>query len=469
MKNIKNLIIAASVASLFVSCEEQLEVEPEQSLSTELAFANELSAKGALMGVYSLVQDYEVYGSLPQLINDFHADNVSFSGSFPTLQNIRDLQILTTNSSIQTIWRDHYKAILAANAIIENIPLIEDPSFSEELKAQYVAEAKFIRALLNFQLVNLFAHPYQVAEGQNPGIPLVLEAFTGEVTLPARSTVNQVHEQIKKDLLEAISALPENYSAANGGNARATKGAAQGLLSRLFLYREEWSEAASYAQEVITDPNYELAPDYGFFENPTSEYVFYIANSAIDNGTTGSGGWASYYNPAPLGRGDAPFSLDLLEAFDVDNDLRFVNLHQINGDKIYTLKFPDAVNNSDVSPVIRITEMYLNRAEALAHLDGVNPESIALINELRLRAGLEAYELTDFDSAEELLLAIYEERRKELAFEGHRRVDLLRTGQSLREGELADETQPGDTQTILPIPQREIDINPELVQNEGYN
>ena len=125
-------------------------------------------------------------------------------------------------------------------------------------------------------------------------------------------------------------------------------------------------------------------------------------------------------------RSDAPFSDNLITAYEAEEgDLRFTTLTQFNEDstRLYTTKFPDAVNNSDNVPLIRITEVYLNRAEALAELNGVNQESLTLINTLRARAGLEAFTTGQFASVDAFIDAILNERRKELAFEGYRRMD----------------------------------------------
>jgi hypothetical protein len=452
---------------LLTSCDEELELQPQQTLSADAAFADELTSQGSLIGVYSKAQDLEVYGSMPQVIADYQSDNVNFIGSFPTLQEINDFSTLSDNGSISTLWADNYETILAANAVIANVPEVDDPGFTAEEKAQFVAEAKFLRALVNFQMVNLFADPINVEGAGAPGIPIVNDPFTGEVELPARATVGEVHTQIQQDLQEGITALPET----NLG--RATRGAAQALLSRLHLYRGEYQQAADLARTVINDGVYQLAPNYSFYSQNTNEEIFSLQNSATDNGRTGSGGWASYYSPAESGgRGDAPFSQDLLDAYaEEPGDLRFSTLIEYSPDSslIFTDKFSDATTNADNVPIIRITEMYLNLAEALAELNGINQESVDLINELRTRAGLPAWTVGQFGSQEEFIDAILVERRKELAFEGHRRMDLLRKGKPLRStGPTAGVSNPGDPKTIMPIPQREMDLNSNLVQNEGY-
>lgn len=453
------------------SCEDRLELEPQQSLSTSLAFVDKRAAEGSLIGVYSDVQDLEVFGAIPQTIADYQSDNVEFIGSFPTFQEIFQYNTLSDNGSISTMWRDNYSAILAANAVIKNVPGVEDPTFSAAEKAQFVAEAQFLRAIVYFQLVNNFAQPINVGGASAPGVPLVLEPFEGEVDFPARATVGEVHLQIKADLEAAAAALPATYSG-EFTRGRATSGAAQGMLARLHLYRGEYSEAASFANQVISSSTYALAPDYGFYNGTTSEDVFTIIMTAIDNSRTGSGGWASYYSPAEDGaRGDCPLSADLIAAFQEEaGDKRF-DLTKVGANgMVYTTKFPDAVNNTDNSPVMRITEMYLTAAEALAEQNGVNQASIDLMNPLRERAGLPTWSVGDFASGEALTSAILVERRKELAFEGHRRMDLLRKGLPLRPaGDVnAAQAAAGQPKTILPIPQREVDLNANLVQNQGY-
>ncbi|MGB3849278.1 MAG: RagB/SusD family nutrient uptake outer membrane protein [Tunicatimonas sp.] len=471
----KRILVYSLLAStlLWVACDEQLELEPEQTLSTSSAFADELSAQGSLIGVYSLAQDLEVFGSMPQVIAEYQPDNVNFVGSFPTLQEINTYTTLADNASIEGIWRDNYEVILTANAVIANVPTVEDPGFTDDERAQFVAEAKFMRAMVYFQLVNLFAYSYPQADGSNLGVPLLLDPFEGEVVFPERATLDQVHTQIQQDLQEAVDDLPVTYGDAALTRGRATQGAARALLSRLHLYRGEWQQAADLARAVIDAEEYALASNYSFYNQNSTEAVFSLQNSATDNGVTGSGGWSSYYNPAERGgRGDAPFSQDLIDAYlEEENDLRFTSLIQYSPDStaIFTAKFPDAATDADNVPLIRVTEMYLNLAEALAELNGVNQESLELVNALRERAGLAPFTTAQFGGADAFIQAILDERRKELAFEGHRRMDLLRKGLPLRtSGPQAGESDPGDSKTILNIPQREIDINPELVQNPGY-
>jgi hypothetical protein len=361
----------------------------------------------------------------------------------------------------------HYQVITRANKVIANVASVAGLSDAE--KNQFVGEAKFLRALAYLQLVNMYAQPFQVTTGTNLGVPLIVDDFTGTLSYPARATVNQVHDQIKKDLTEAAAALPASYATGVDTRGRATKGAANALLSRLYLYREEWANVITAARAAITGP-YTRATDYSFYDKNTAEDVFTIQNSATDNGRTGSGGWASFYTPAPLGgRGDAPYSANLMAAYAAEPlDKRYLLKRTGTAadalSRTFTSKFPDAVNNADNSPVIRITEVYLNLAEALAQANALpNAEAIDILNWFRNRAGLGI--LAPATKAD-LISAILLERRKELAFEGFRRMDMLRYKQNLRANNPL--AAYGGQKTILPIPQRELDNNKSLQPNPGF-
>jgi hypothetical protein len=475
MKNIKIALLTAFVL-VGASCSDRLELLPEQSLAGSQAFSSAANAEATLRGVYSQTQLLEVFGSGPQIIFDYQADNTDFVGSFPTLQDINSYVTTSPNATIQSYWQVHYRVINAANSVIENVPSIADPALTSEISKRLVAEAKFLRAITHFNLLHMFAQPFQVQSGNTPGVPLLTQSFTGTIEFPARATVAACYNQIAKDLNEALVDLPAVSTPASRG--RASKGAAAGYLSRLHLYKGEFQQAADFANQIVSaTTSYSLASNYSFYgAAPTAEHVFVIINSATDNGRTGSGGWASYHRPASNGgRGDCAMAPSLETSFGREaTDKRFVDLSAFvtaaDGQrKRMTLKFPDAANNTDLAPLMRTSEIYLTRAEALAELNGINNESLTLVNGIRTRAGLPAWTATTFTTKAAFISAILEERRKELCFEGHRRMDLLRKGLPLRTtGPTASLAVFGGPKTVLPLPQREIDLNKNLVQNQSY-
>ena len=475
MKNIKIAILSALILT-GAGCSDRLELLPEQSLAGTQAFSSAANTESTLRGVYSQTQLLEVFGSGPQIIFDYQADNTDFVGSFPTLQDINSYVTTSPNATIEAYWQVNYRVINAANSVIENAPGVKDPALTPEIAKRLVAEAKFLRAITHLNLLNMFAQPFQIQNGASPGIPLLLKSFTGEIEYPSRATVAACYDQMIKDMNEALIDLPAVSTPASRG--RATKGAAAGYLSRLHLYKGEFQKAADFANQVISATTaYSLATNYSFYgAAPTAEHVFVIINSATDNGRTGSGGWASYHRPASNGgRGDCAMAPSLETSFGREaTDKRFVDLSTFvtaaDGQrKRMTLKFPDAANNTDLAPLMRTSEMYLTRAEALAELNGINDESLTLVNGIRVRAGLPIWTSTTFATKTAFISAILEERRKELCFEGHRRMDLLRKGLPLRtSGPTAALAAYGSPKTVLPLPQREIDLNKNLVQNQSY-
>lgn len=479
MKALYKFFLATALIASAVACDDDIDLSPEQSLTTEAAFANEATATASLLGVYSTAQDLDVLGGLTLVLNEYMADNMEFVGSFPTLQEINNYATIASNVSVQAIFRDHYITVLSANAVIARVPGINDPSFTDAEKKQLVAEAKFMRALIYFNLVTMFGQPFNVNNGATPGVPLVLtpDILDGKTVFPARNTVAEVYAQIEKDLIEAIPDLPRTYSTADQRRGRATKGAANGLLSRLYLYKGDNANAIVRSDSVLNVTSlYGLAADFTFYDANTNEDVFSIQMTTTDNSRTGAGGLAGYMLPASRGgRGDGPMSTNLVAAFDQTTDRRFTTLtfrgtNAASATSTFSNKYKDGVTNQDNAPIMRVAEVILNKAEALVKsTNSVNAEAITLLNRIRTRAGLAARTAADFADANALLTAILNERRLELAMEGHRRMDLLRNGLPLRTtGPGATASRPGDPKVILPIPSREIDLGSSLPQSPGY-
>nr|WP_298997580.1 RagB/SusD family nutrient uptake outer membrane protein [uncultured Allomuricauda sp.] len=457
----------------FVSCDDNLNVVNENGLASETVFNTLGSIEGAVVGVYSLNQSGDLNG-MPQLMSDFMSDNVRFAGSFTSLQDIDQFETLATNTSIDNIWLDGYQLINAANNIINNLPETTATDISEGQISEFIGEAKFLRALTYFQLVNLFAQPFQFNGGSNLGVPIQTEDFQGDITpfQLERSSVNEVHAFIEQDLLDAIAALPDDRAT----RGRATATAARALLSRLHLYREQWESAANFADQVISAGDFTLATDLDFYDdNPTSpENIFVSINLPADGPQEVAGSdevYTNFYNPAPGARGDAPFSDDLLADFGfavgdtITGDLRFDNLSQAATDAqgiatFFTTKYEDKVNNDSDGMILRVAEMYLNRAEAnFRNGSAIGDTPLNDVNAVRARAGLPALGSVDLD-------AILTERRKEFCFEGHRRMDLLRNNLNLRPGGGAA-SAPGADKVIFPIVDDELNNNPNITQNPG--
>ncbi|MEM9363899.1 MAG: RagB/SusD family nutrient uptake outer membrane protein [Bacteroidota bacterium] len=461
-KNKLSTILALLVLAMS-SCENRLELLPEDDIAEEIVFSTEVTALGAVVGIYNRAQQDDVLNGTFQFMTEWQSDNVAFEGTFDAFQQVSLYATLATNTSIFGIWDDNYETIGAANLVIDNVPLVPGDDFTDAERTQAIAEARFMRALVYFNISTAFGQPLQVGSGRsNLSVPLVTTSETG-LELP-RATLGEVQDFVEAELLAVIPLL------ADGTRTKANPGAARALLARLYLYQERWDEAASMANMVISDSFYTLATDYTFYDSPdNAEHVFTLVNNEVDGQDTNQG-FSNISNPVPEGRGDVPFTQDLLDAYAEEaGDLRFSELNQegpgaMGLNAIFTNKYPDGVNNSDDAPVMRITEMYLTRAEAnLRAGTSVGNTPVNDINTLRSRAGLTDLGTVDLD-------IILNERRKELAFEGQRRMDLLRNGLNLRRPGQPQEaaSAPGQNLTIFPIPQQVRDLSPFVEQNPGY-
>ena len=459
-------LVAVGLLGL-TACDQTIDKEPEQSVPPDQVFANIPGAEGALTAAYSGLQQDGMYGGFPVIAADFTADVTNFTGSFRTWNNAENFNVTASHGPTQNIWSDHYDTINRANLVIDNAADV--PNISQSKVDDLVGQAKFIRALTYFNLVRWFGQPFEPgAENNQPAVILQTEAV--ESTEPEfnkpRASVGEVYAQIRADLEDAVSRLD-----VKGARKRAGQGSANALLAKVSLYQGRWQEAADRAQSVIDQDVFSLSAPAEPYQNESStEIVFAVSFSSIDN--TGVNAFpSSFYLPSPLGgRGDAnPLAGFLTDA--EDGDIR-ASLGEFNGDallyelegEVWTNKWTESTLGDD-APVLRTSEMFLIRAEALARL-GNESEALDLVNDIRTRADLpEASGLT----GQELIDEIIRQRRYELAFEGDRRHDLQRLGRTINSG--AASAEPGNPQRILPIPQRAIDVNDALTednQNPGY-
>ncbi len=471
MKKIKIILYSACIL-LMCNCDDRLEqIAPEDSLSSDVIFGSFSTIEAATVAVYDGFQDAGAF-SETAFSGDFMADDVNFVGSFTTFQDIRDFDANSTNNTISGIWFDLWDVTRDANNIIVNLPPVaqSDVTFSnaadaanwDVLKQQFIAEARFGRALVYLTQANIFAQSFQVSQGSNLGLPIVTQFFVGDIEpfKNERSNLNETHAFIEADLLFAMSNLPST----NG--VRATSASAKGLLSRLYLYREQWTDAANMANDVINTSGLSLAPDYSFYNTNSSEHVFQIINTA-DDPAFGSD-FDTFYNPTSNnGRGDLTMTTDLQDAFLAQpGDVRYTDLTYDDTDAgnqpaRFTAKYPNGATNESDPNVIRMAEMHLNRAEAnFRGGTSIGDTPLNDVNAIRSRAGLTALTSVTLD---DILL----ERRKELAFEGHRRMDLLRNGLNLKPDGGAI-SAPGAPKTIFPIPNTELIQNPNITQNPTY-
>ena len=443
-KNILTSTLLIVTVSLIWSC-NVLDHTPELNITDDQAFVNRNSAVSALNGAYNSLQgnsyygrDYNAFGYLP-------ADNVQWSGSFNYYQQFDANSLTADNQTISSTWGAIYTAINSANNIIAEVQQVEDHLFTEEDRNRIQGEAYFIRALAYFDLARAWG-----------GVPLKLTPTRSPedgVGL-GRSSLAETYRQVLSDLIEAEALLPDAVD-----RNRATRHTVYALRARLHLYLEEWEQAGIYAGELIEHPSYTLAGSYPeFVENKnTSESILELAYSNSNrNGHNG------YFLPSSHGGRLEWRPTDEFVAVVTDEEIggnRSV-LVATSGDVVYGNLYHRSSNGDDPAYILRLAELYLIRAEARAQqgdIDGSQED----LNAVRNRAGLDD---TEAGTAEGLLLAIEEERRIEFAFEAHRWFDLVRTG---RAGEVLGVTD--QRKWVFPLPLGDIDTDPDLDQNDGYD
>jgi hypothetical protein len=363
--------------------------------------------------------------------------------------------MIANNGNATGTWAATYSTI---NRINNTLSAVSKVTSSAARKNSVEGQALFLRGSLYFELVKLYAKP--VGDGDfntNPGVPLVLTP-TGNVTdedYKARASVKAVYDQVIADLVKAESLLPST----NG--IYATKWSAAAQLSRVYLALKNYTEAGAAANRVITGSGKSLASDIGknwftFTNNggtTPGEYLFSMKVTAQD----GSNSLNTYFGrnisafPGSAGRSDCKIRAAHFAQYETGDKRK--DYFVLSGGNYYTLKHLDRFG--DV-PVVRLSEMYLTRAEAnQRNTTAVGATPLSDVNAIRTRAGLPA--LTAVTLAD-----ILKERRLELAFEGQFLPDAKRLQTAV--GALAWNSP----KLVMPIPQREMDVNKQLVQNPGY-
>lgn len=454
----KKILILCSVAILttFNGCEKRLEVAPTQTIDQTTALNASKDVEAALIGAYDGLQSGDSYAGGFQYTSEILAavaTDVRFGGTFANLQELYRKEITTINATAEGLWLRSYVVINRVNNVLANLDKV-----TEAKRSRVQGEALFIRGAMYFEMVRLYGKQWGDGNNaSNPAVPIILTPTTAvtEASKVPRSSVAEVYAQAIDDLTKSEAALPVANS------FYANKSVAAAILARLYLQQGNFAAARDAANRVITSGRYRLVTPFAAAFNSKltngganpAEYVFAVQVNDQD----GVNAMNTYFGttigsiPGTAGRGDMrvqPAHIALYEAGDARGAF-FIR----PSSNTFTYKFLDRFGNV---PVVRLSEMLLTRAEANFRLGttiGATPA--ADVNAIRVRAGLR-------DLTTVTLAAILRERRLELAFEGHALNDVKRTGGTVG-------TLPFNSpKLILPVPQRERDINPGLVQNEGY-
>ncbi|WP_165733685.1 RagB/SusD family nutrient uptake outer membrane protein [Polaribacter sp. 20A6] len=468
MKYIKTLVVIFSFV-LLNSCSDFLEINPIGKSTTPVFFSDMDGIRGAVPGAYATV--YEYYGEEFMLYPDVASDMLQVNTVGET--SMTSQYNYSSNpeeeiTAVGRIWTNAFEALANVNNIIKYQPslLQEFPENEDELRI-IKAEALFLRALIHFDLVRVYAQSYNfTADASHLGIPVLTDTPSSDDNV-ARNTVSEVYAQILKDLKDSEEIYGDEISARS--SYYATKNAVHGLLAKVYLYMEEWTNAANYASLAITSTPLAEGDDY------LNMFLYAIENDESLfklNGKLKEPEIIDFYDyGTPLGyAGDKLITL-LNENQD---DLR---LQLLNEDTSGTLKY--AKTDTDINDryyniiVLRTSEMYLIRAEANNNLDNIDLaiEDIKTLQARNYQKNVSEITVSE-NTKETLAVLIEKERSKELCFEGNRLYDLTRTKQDIIRDDNSTSTVKEvlypNSLFVLPIPQKEVDVNTSMIQNEGY-
>lgn len=467
-------------AGLFTSCSDFLTEEPKQEQSNELTFATFDGVNKAAAAMYGMFQSDAWYDGEFTLMSELRCGNAKNPTSVPGSGRYRtDTQWIYSDRSTSPLWSYAYYTIARANNVINNL----DDKVGKDATQQQVnnvkAEALFIRALCYFDLVITYCQPYNynATEDDKMGVPLVLVTENGK---PARDSKENVYNQIVADLLQAESIMADDYVRAGVTDKAATptKPAIQALLSRVYLYMNKWQEAADYATKVISNKKYELAPADAYaamFSAATApeggEIIFEVYGSD-KNEYWDNSGWAHlpYITTTDEkgSHGDVCATKDLYDLYS-EGDVR-KSMFKQHGNDYFPTKYSGKPKDSDPKytnvPILRLSEMYLNRAEAI--INGASIQGVTAESDLRKIATVRGASQTAAATKQ----GVFDERRRELAFEGHITADYARCNKSMTRKDF-DDSKNNDVafpsyMWALPIPHRERTANPNVAQNPGY-
>lgn len=455
------------------SCNKMLETNPTDAVDVDMALTTKEGFQTATVGVYSYLRNTAQYGRQLVVYPELLGNNAAHSGRGTNLLNHAN----NARGSHLTPWRSSYEAIAQINIILSELMEFEE---NEQWKNQIEGQLRFLRALYFHNAAKVYSYdPTAIGSSNRGALPLNLEpvySYDKIINLP-RATQEEFYAQLYIDLDRAIECLKDTPN--DRAPHWATAGAAAALLSRVALYNGDYTKVIDAVEQA-------LASGVGKFSTKDSyvsdwrqavhpESIFEVEIKTDQNLGANNAPRADYTNRAGVGntetvsgRGNAKVSDDfypLYEDEDVRKELIVKGLGAASDDYQTTKFFSRSGElNLDNIPVIRVSELYLNRAEAYARLGGMESNAIKDVNMIRERAGLDPVSGLVEDN---LINEILKQRRLELAFEGHNFFDYKRLGMDI--------VKPGgkvflftDYRVLARIPWREFNANKQLEQNRGY-
>jgi hypothetical protein len=485
MKNkIIYLLTLTVVIGQLLSCsKDRLNPVPTNSISDLSAFDSRLRIEGQVRAIYASIKNAGMYGGRYQIFNDIRGGD--FQNDRTNVVTGFDVWNYTpsnsSTNSVQNHWSRAYYVINLANVFLEGMDAKGTSVVGDALSKNFQAEARFLRAMSYYSLLQLYARPYWDGNGSKPGVPLRLTANKGSADYNlARATVAEVYTQILDDLNYAEANLTLTNGTAILNTTRAHKNTAIAFKTRVYLSMQRYTDVITEANKIVSATAPFTATTgvaHALQANVNTIYTNYTTTESIlsmpfaSNETPGTQNQLGYYyGPSAFNGGNGEYSL--LSTGIIANtgwlatDVRRSNI-LVSGGKSYLTKYKVASTFTDYAPVIRYAEVLLNLAEArVRSTNTVDAQAIALLNAIRGRSdATTVFAAGDFANATALADAIMTERRIELLGEGFAGADLTRLGLPLpaKPGVTA---VPASAQAyIWPISSTELLLNTLCVDN----
>jgi len=472
------IILLAVITIGFSSCEKLLDKEPTDKLSLEDLFKDVSGSKSALAGAYKALLDETHYQKNMMVYPDLLGGNIKFSKTTNLrLEDVYNASQNAIESSMNESYSGMYSELNNVNNIIKYAP---SATGSATERTKLIAEAKCIRALLHFDLVRIFARPYSTTtDGSHLGIFLTLQPQLFADPAPKRATVAETYQAIVKDLTEAIQTFgDDNTGVLSSGSKQNyfTKLSAKALLAKVYLNQNNWDNAYALADEIIKSNQYTLLTNAAYVASwagrvPSTESIFELA---IETSFSGNG-LGSYYDIANTTYRMYAATTDLTSLYSATDVRRspsmFNSVTISNVAYVFTKKYAAGSTSATPIKVLRLSELYLIRAEAAA--EKATPDFAQAnsdLNTIRKRGDASATTL-NITVKTDLIDAILLERRKELAFEGNLLFDLIRRKKDVIRTDVTTANKnllTTDYRLIMPLPANTVNANINMIQNTGY-
>ncbi|MBL7865020.1 MAG: RagB/SusD family nutrient uptake outer membrane protein [Cyclobacteriaceae bacterium] len=452
MKRIYTILL--SVGLVAGSCTNLLDPNPVDLLTDDVVLNEAKDVPNVEIGLYSAFRPI-----IPSVViaGDATSDMLIHNGTFSQFRELGNKQITSANASVTALWGSIYNTIYIANFILERLPTVEGvPTATRD---RVMGSAHFLRG-----------YAYFVALTTYGGVPMVTTTSIETNRNIARATESDILDLILDDYQDALGQLPQDPTSV----AFAGEFAVRAAMAKYYLYTQDWVNAELFATQVITSNQYTLEADFSdlVLTDFTDEAIFEVGYTLADDpGTNGTIGLNNLF----VGRREIiPSNQEVVALASIESGDRFASIvfdanllgGSDNGWSVAKYGTADQDNNNVV--VMRLGEIYLIRAEARAQQNKINGASGAQgdINMLRTRANAPTVGSV---TQSQMLQLLEDERRYELAYEGHRWYDLVRTDRA-KVVMPAFNANWKNTYELWPIPQREILNNPALVgnQNPGY-